>query len=104
MMAALDSLGTVKPSLTIKLFFAFGPLFPRLFSRLSNQRNARIKALVKSVETIAEGVLARIKVERDDVDGERDQSIISSLSESFFVIYSTPTGFVERIVVGLYDG
>jgi len=76
-MEALDSFGTVKPSQTIILFFLLGPLFPGLFSRLSNQRKARVQAFAKGVEEIAEGVLARAKAEED----EEDQSIIGLFGE-----------------------
>ena len=80
-MAALDSFATMKPSLSITLLFVLGPLFPELFSRLSNQRKERVQALVKGVEQIAEGVLERVKAEKDDAGvDEGDQSIIGLLS------------------------
>ena len=80
-MAALDSFGTVKPSLAIALF-VLGPLFPEFFSRLSNQRNKTVQTLAKGVEEIGQGVLARAEAEKDDADGgEGDQSIVGLLSE-----------------------
>ena len=81
-MVALDSFGTLKPSLAITLSFVLGPMFPGLFSRLSNQRNRRIQTLAKGVEDIAKEVLARAEAEKDDADGgEGDQSIVGLLSE-----------------------
>ena len=99
-MATLDSFGTVKPSLAITLFFILGPLFPGLFSRMSNQRTERIQTLVQSVKEIAEEVLERVKAEGDSADGdEGDQSIIGLLSKDFF---STPMGFVKSVRAIVY--
>ena len=92
-MEALDSFGTVKPSRTIMLFFLLGPLFPGLFSRLSNQRNARVQALVKGVEEIAEGVLARAKAEEDEEEG--GQSIIGLFGKLLSFLFD-PHGFREE--------
>ena len=83
-MAALDSFGTIKPSLAITLFFILGPLFPEFFSRLPNKRNKTVQTLARGVEEIAQELLTRAEAERDDTDGnEGDESIMGLLSENF---------------------
>lgn len=79
-MNALDSFGSVQPSILITLVFLLGPLFPRVLTKLPNETNKTLRRLVNSVEDIAGDLLEKAKAET----GDGDKSIIGILSKSHF--------------------
>ena len=82
-MKALDSFGSVKPSLAVKISFLLGHLSPRLISWLPTQRANKMKELTKSIRGIASDLLGKAAKEKAAgvKDGEGDKSIIGALGK-----------------------
>jgi len=97
-MTALDSFGSIKPSLAVRISFLLGHLSPRLISWIPTQRNNTMKGLTRSIQEIASDLLDKAAKEMAAgvKEGEGDKSIIGALSKPpFSQLGDDPTGYSE---------
>ena len=82
-MAAFNSFGTVKPSLSIMFSFLFGLIFPELSSRLPSDRRKKLQSIAKCAKETATELLAKAATENvDGSGGEVDKSNLGVLDEN----------------------
>ena len=81
-LAAFESLGSVKPSFAIMLSFVVGMIFPGLSTKIPNQRTRIMKSFGNGVRDIASELLDKATKEKAEVGaGEVDKSVIGALGE-----------------------
>jgi hypothetical protein len=74
---AFNSFSAVKPSLPIRLSLLIGPLFPRLFVMIPNQRKEKLAEVAASLKVIAIDLLN--KASKETKNNDVHQSILGAM-------------------------
>jgi len=80
--AAVDSLGSIKPSFSIMLSFVLGMILPSLSTKIPNKLMQTMRSLGRGIREIADELLDKATKEKAEIcAGEVEKSIIGALGE-----------------------
>ena len=82
MLAAFESVGTIKPSFSFMLSVVLGMILPGLSTKIPNKRTQAMRLLASGIRELANELLDKATKEKDEVGAvDVDKSIIGALGE-----------------------